>query len=91
MIFVFLHFMPREHFRKDQTFDKVLTDRVKIIGQVTLCFSIRGNQAVISGANRAVQCATDNLNNVTLANLLDAMRSDDQERWITKYPACWIL
>ena len=58
MIFVFLHFMPREHFRKDQTFDKVLTDRVKIIGQVTLCFS--GNQAVISGERKNIQFATDN-------------------------------
>ena len=78
MIFVFLHFMPREHFRKDQTFDKVLTDRVKIIGQVTLCFS--GNQAVISGERKNIQFATDNLNNVILTDLQDAMKSVDKER-----------
>ena len=71
--------MSRKVFRKNQTFDKVLSDHVKKDGQVSLCFSIRGNQTVISGERRSVEFATDNLDKVTLAELLHAMKSVDQE------------
>ena len=71
--------MSRKVIRKDQTFDKVLTDHVKKDGRVTLCFSIRGNQAVISGEKRSVQFATENVDKVTLVDLLEAMKSVDKE------------
>ena len=71
--------MSRKVFQKDQIFDKVLTDHVKNDGRVSLCFSIRGSQAVISGEKRSVEFATDNLDRVTLAELIEAMKSVDQE------------
>ena len=68
----------------DQNFDKTLKDHVSKHHRRNLCLSIRGSQVVLSGKENTVELARENLESMTVADLMEAMKvmendNDDEE------------
>ena len=63
----------------DQNFDKILEDYVTKNKRRTLCLTIRGTQAVISGEENCVDLANENIENMTVCELIEAMKLMDNE------------
>ena len=67
-----------------QNFDKTLKDHVSKHHRRNLCLSIRGSQVVLSGKENTVELARENLESMTVADLMEAMKvmendNDDEE------------
>ena len=77
--------MSRTVIKIDNAFDKFLTDHVTKNGRRTLCLSIRGSQAVLSGEENSVELAMENLENMTVSDLLEAMKLMDHEEEEMRY------
>ena len=71
--------MSKNQIKADQTFDKMLKDHVTNKGRRTLCISIRGSQAVLSGEEDSVVLANENLNEMTVADLIEAMQGMEKD------------
>ena len=71
--------LSKTEIKVDRNFDKVVKDHVTKNLRRTLCFSIRGSQAVLSGEENSVELARGNLENMTVADLLEAMKVMDNE------------
>ena len=65
--------------KADQVFDKVLKEHVEKKKRRTLCISIRGDQAVLSGDDKTVQFVTENMESMTVEELLDVMKTMEDE------------
>ena len=66
--------MSKSQIKADQTFEKVLKEHVKHKGRRTLCISIRSSQAVLSGEEDSMVLAKANLEEMTIADLIEAMK-----------------
>ena len=71
--------ISKKSIKADQTFDKVLKEHVVKKNRRTLCISIRGSQAVLSGDAEAVTFAQENMENMTVEELMDIMKNMDSE------------
>ena len=65
--------------KADQVFDKVLKEHVEKKKRRTLCISICGDQAVLSGDDKTVQFVTENMESMTVEELLDVMKTMEDE------------
>ena len=77
--------MFKNQIKADQTFEKVLKDHVKNKGRRTLCIYIRGTQAVLSGEEDSVVLAQTNLDEMTIADLIEAMQGKENEQDAKNY------
>lgn len=77
--------MSKRQIKADQTFEKVLKDHVKNQGRRTLCISIRGSQAVLSGEEDSVVLAKANLEEMTIADLIEAMKVMENQQDAQNY------
>ena len=77
--------MSKNQIKADQTFDKMLKDHVTNKGRRTLCISIRGSQAVLSGEEDSVVLANANLNEMTVADLIEAMQGMENDHEAMSY------
>ena len=66
--------MSKRNLKIDQTFDKFLAEHVAINGRMSFCISIRGSQAVISGEQEIVTLAQENLETITLKDIVENMK-----------------
>ena len=71
--------MSRKQIKIDQNFDKLLKDHINKDGRRTLCLSVRGSQVVISGEEVSVDLARENLDNLTVLELIQAMKGMEHE------------
>ena len=71
--------MSKKVLKVDQSFDKLLSEHVTKNGRMTFCITIRGTQAVLSGEKKCVDLASTNLENITLLQIVDAMKEMDEE------------
>ena len=71
--------LSKTEIKVDRNFDKVVKDHVTKHLRRTLCISIRGSQVVLSGEENSVELARENLENMTVADLLEAMKVMDNE------------
>ena len=68
----------------DQSFDKMVMEHVHKNQRRTLCLSVRGGEAVLCGEANSVDLAMENLKEMTVGELLEAMKvMDDGEEKIT--------
>ena len=78
--------LSKKEIKVDRQFDKCLSDHVTKHQRRTLTFSIRGSQAFLSGEENAVDLAKENLDKMTVADLIEAMKvmeSDENLRFKT--------
>ena len=66
--------MSKRNLQIDQTFDKFLAEHVVKNGRMSFCISIRGSQAVISGEQEIVALAEENLETITLKDIVENMK-----------------
>ena len=71
--------MSKKVLKVDQSFDTLLSEHVTRNGRMTFSITIRGTQAVLSGEKKCVDLASTNLDNITLFQVLDAMKERDEE------------
>ena len=71
--------------KADQVFDKVLKEHVEKKKCRTLCISIRGDQAVLSGDEKTVSFAKENMESMTLEELMEVMKTMEDEDQIPSH------
>ena len=71
--------LSKTEIKIDRNFEKGVKDHVTKHLRRTLCLSIRGSQAVLSGEENSVELARENLENMTVADLMEAMKVMDNE------------
>ena len=64
----------KKQIKADKLFEKNLKDHVEKKSRKTLCISIRGSQVVFSGEENCVLMASENLENMTISELAEAMK-----------------
>ena len=70
----------------DQNFDKIVEDHVTKNQRRTICISIRGTQAVLSGEENCVDLVKENLEDMTVGELLEAMKlMDNDDQGVMRY------
>jgi hypothetical protein len=69
--------------KADQVFDKFLKEHVEKKNCRTLCISIHGDQAVLSGDEKTVQFVNENMKSMTVEELMDVMKTMDDENYKT--------
>ena len=71
--------LSKKDIKADQTFDKVLKEHVVKKNRKTLSIMIRGSQAVLSGEEEAVKLAHENMENLTVEELLESMTNTESD------------
>lgn len=71
--------LSKRDIKADQVFEKTLKEHVVKKKRRTLCISIRGGQAVLSGDDESVIFAQDNMENMTIEELMEAMKNMENE------------
>ena len=71
--------LSKKTVKADQVFDKVLKEHVEKKKRRTLCISIRGDQAVLSGDEKTVSFAKENMESLTLEELMEVMKTMEDE------------
>ena len=80
--------LTKKEIKIDQNFDKTLKDHVGKHHRRTLCLSIRGSQVVLSGEENTVELARENLESMTVADRMEAMKlmeNDNNEEEEMRY------
>ena len=73
--------LSKRDIKADQVFEKTLKEHVVKKKRRTLCISIRGGQAVLSGDDESVIFAQDNMENMTIEELMEAMKNMENAHW----------
>ena len=79
--------LSKKTIKADQTLDKVVKEHVVKKNRRTLCITIRGSEAVLSGEEEAVKLAHENMEHLTVEELLEGMKnmeSDDLKYMTTE-------
>ena len=71
--------LSKKDIKADQTFDKVLKEHVVKKNRKTLSIMIRGSRAVLSGEEEAVKLAHENMENLTVEELLESMTNTESD------------
>ena len=71
--------------RADKAFEKNLKEHVVSKKRTTLCLSVRGTQLVFSGEENSVMLAKENMEEMTVADLVEAMKAMDAVQEDLKY------
>ena len=71
--------LSKKTVKADQVFDKVLKEHVEKKKRRTLCISIRGDQAVLSGDEKTVSLAKENIESMTVQELMEVMKTMEEE------------
>ena len=71
--------------RADKAFEKNLKEHVVSKKRTTLCLSVRGTQLVFSGEENSVMLAKENMEEMTVADLVEAMKAMDAVQENLKY------
>jgi hypothetical protein len=69
----------KREIKSDKAFEKTLKDHIVNKSRRTVCLSIRGTQVVFSGEENSVILAKDNMEDMTVADLVQAMKAMDDE------------
>ena len=77
--------MSKNQIKADQNFEKMLKEHVTGKGRRTLCISVRGSQVVLSGDEESVVLANSNLDELSVADLIDAMKEMEKDHDATRY------
>ena len=71
--------LSKKDIKADQAFEKLLKEHVAKKNRRTLSISIRGGQLVLSGDDESVTLAHENMEHMTLEELVEAMKNMEKE------------
>jgi hypothetical protein len=71
--------LSKREIKADQAFEKLLKEHVAKKNRRTLCISIRGGQLVLSGDDESVTFAHENMEHMTVEELIGAMKNMEKD------------